>query len=302
VFDGERMRTVVTVVMGICRMSRKYKDSGDREIAAYYIAEVKKTPLLSAEQEAELARAIKSGSTAARDKLILANLRLVIKIAYEYHSPDISLMDLIQEGSIGLTHAAEKYDDQKAVRFSTYSAWWIRQAISRFIESKKRTVRLPNRKEELLRKINYTYYDLLQKFARSPSDEEIAEEVGIKTSEVRFLVERSGETVSFDGDMQGDDSVSFAQITGDYTYSPEENYLKEASHREVLEFLGKCLQEKEKNVVLYRYQFNGYGEPQSLQKIGERIGVSSETVRQIELRALQKIKHEAGKLAECLYA
>jgi RNA polymerase primary sigma factor len=283
-------------------MSRKCKDGADHEIVAYYIAEVKKTPLLSAEQEGELARAVKSGSTAARDKLVRANLRLVIKIAYEYYSPDISLMDLIQEGNIGLTRAAEKYDDQRAVRFSTYSAWWIRQAINRFIESKRRTVRLPNRKEELLRKINYTYYDLLQKFARSPSDEEIAKEVGIKTSEVRFLFERSGETVSFDGDMQEDDSFSIAQITGDYTYSPEENYLREASHREVLDFLTRYLPEKEKNVVLYRYQFNGCGEPRSLQKIGERIGVSSETVRQIELRALQKIKHEARELVECLYA
>ncbi|MDR0638423.1 MAG: RNA polymerase sigma factor RpoD/SigA [Spirochaetaceae bacterium] len=283
-------------------MSRRRKDGADYEMSAYYLAEVKKIPLLSAEQEAELARAIKNGSTAARDKLVLANLRLVIKIAYEYYTPDVSLMDLIQEGNIGLTHAAEKYDDQKAVRFSTYSAWWIKQAISRFIESKKRAIRLPNRKEEQLRKINYTYYELSQKFAHPPSNEEIAKAVGIKTSEVRFLLERSGETVSFDGDMKEDDSFSVAQITEDYTYSPEENYLRETSHREVLDFLSRCLPEKEKNVVLYRYQFNGCGEPQTLQKIGERIGVSSETVRQIEIRALRRIKHEAGKFAECLYA
>jgi RNA polymerase primary sigma factor len=296
------MKTVVAVMIRICQMNRNHKNGADHEMAAYYFAEVKKTPLLSAEQEAELARAIKSGSTAARDKLVRANLRLVIKIAHEYYTPDVSLMDLIQEGNIGLTRAAEKYDDQKAVRFSTYSAWWIKQAISRFIESKKRAVRLPNRKEEQLRKINYTYYDLSQKFARPPSEEEIAKEVGIKTSEVRFLLERSGETISFDGEMKENESFSIAQVTEDYTYSPEENYLKKVSHREFLDFLARCLPEKEKNVVLYRYQFNGCGEPQTLKKIGERIGVSSETVRQIELRALRKIKHEAREFVDCLYA
>jgi RNA polymerase primary sigma factor len=300
--DRKRTEMAVTAMIRIWHMSRKHRDGADHEMVAYYFAEVKKTPLLSADEEAELARAVKSGSRAARDKLIRANLRFVIKIAREYYTPDVSLMDLIQEGNIGLTRAAEKYDDQKAVRFSTYSAWWIRQAISRFIESKVRAVRLPNRKEELLRKINYTYYDLSQKFARPPSEEEIAQEMGVKVSEVRFLRERGGGTVSFDGESQDDDSFSIAQFMEDYTYSPEENYLREASHRAVLDFLAGCLPEKEKNVVLYRYQFNGCGEPHSLQKIGERIGVSSESVRQIELRALRKIRHEAGAFVECLYA
>jgi RNA polymerase primary sigma factor len=283
-------------------MNEKREYDADRELVSYYFAEVKKTPLLTAEQEVELARAVKGGSTVARDKLIRANLRLVIKIAHEFYASDISLMDLIQEGNIGLVRAAEKFDDTRGARFSTYSAWWIRQAMCRFIESKKRAIRLPNRKEETLRKINYVYHDLCQKLAHAPSEQEIAQELNLKTSEVRFLIERGADTVSLDGVQGEEDSFFFAQIIEDYTYSPEENYLREASLHEVLDFLSDHLQDKEKNVLMYRYQFNGSEEPHTLKKIGERIGVSSEAVRQMELRALRKIKHQAPEFAEYLYA
>jgi RNA polymerase primary sigma factor len=283
-------------------MNRKYEDNADRDLATYYFAQVKKTPLLSAEQEIELAQAIKNGSRAARDKLVRANLRLVIKIAHEYRTSNISLMDLIQEGNIGLVHAAEKFDDEKGARFSTYAAWWIRQSICRFIDSKKRAIRLPNRKEEMLRKINYVYHDLCQKFAHAPTEREVANELGIDTSEVRFLTERSGDPISLDGVLREDSSFYIEQITEDYTYSPEENYLKEASSNEVLVFLTNHLRDNEKNVLLRRYQFNGSAEPHSLKKIGEQIGVSPETVRQIELRALRKIKLDSQKFADCLYA
>jgi RNA polymerase primary sigma factor len=283
-------------------MKRNYEDGADRELAAYYLAEVKKTPLLSAEQEIELARAIKKGSTVARDKLVRANLRLVIKIAHEYHSSDISLMDLIQEGNIGLVHAAEKFDDNKGARFSTYSVWWIRQSICRFINSKKRSIRLPNRKEETLRKINYTYHELVQKLTRTPTYREIANELNLDASEVRFLIERSSDTVSLDGTQSDDNSFFVAQIVEDYTYSPEENYLKKATTHEVMGFLTNHLPGKEKDILLYRYQLNGSAEPHSLKKIGERFGISPETVRQMELRALRTIKGSSREFADCLYA
>jgi RNA polymerase primary sigma factor len=283
-------------------VNRKYEDGADRELAAYYLAEVKKTSLLTAEQEIELARAVKNGSTTARDHLVRANLRLVIKIAYEYLTADISLMDLIQEGNIGLVRAAEKFDDEKGARFSTYSAWWIRQTISRFLDSKKRTIRLPNRKEETLRKINYVYHVLLQKLSHAPSDQEIAHELGIDASEVRFLMNCSADTVSLDGLQTESNSYFVAQVIEDYTYSPEENYLKEAANNEVLDFLNNHLHDKEKNVLMCRYQCNGSAEPHSLQKIGERFGVSPEAVRQMEKHALRKIKREAREFADCLYA
>jgi RNA polymerase primary sigma factor len=283
-------------------MKRNYEDGADRELAAYYLAEVKKTPLLSAEQEIELARAVKQGSTAARDKLVRANLRLVIKIAHEYRSSDISLMDLIQEGNIGLVRAAEKFDDDKGTRFSTYSVWWIRQSICRFIDSRKRAIRLPNRKEEVLRKINYVYHELVQKLAHAPTYQEIADELDMDATEVRFLIERSSDTISLDGTQNEDNSFFVAQVIEDYTYSPEENYLKKATTHEVMGFLTDHLPGKEKDVLLCRYQFNGSVEPHSLQKIGERFGISPETVRQLELRALRKIKRNSREFANCLYA
>jgi RNA polymerase primary sigma factor len=229
-------------------------------------------------------------------------LRLVIKIAHEYLTSDISLMDLIQEGNIGLVRAAEKFDDKKGTRFSSYSAWWIRQTISRFLDSKKRTIRLPTRKEEALRKINYAYHALFQKLSHAPSDREIADELGMDASEVRFLINRGVDTVSLDGLQTENNSYFVAHVIADYTYSPEENYLKEAANNEVLNFLANHLLDKEKNVLMCRYQFNGSAEPHSLQKIGERFGVSPEAVRQMEKRALRKIKHEAQEFADCLYA
>jgi RNA polymerase primary sigma factor len=294
--DGEKRRDEEST------MNRKHEDSADRELVTYYLAEVKKTPLLSAEKEVELGRASKNGSTAARNKLVQANLRLVVKIAYEYHNCDTSLMDLIQEGNIGLVHAAEKFDPEKDVRFSTYSALWIKQTISRFLDSKKRAIRLPNRKEEMLRKIRYVYHDLLQKLARVPSDREIAQELGIDTSEVRFLTERGADTVSLETALFQDTACSVEQVIEDYTYSPEQNYLKEASTHEVLDFLNSHLLDKEKNVLMDRYEFNGVSERHSLKKIGERIGVTPEAVRQIELRALRKIKSEYREFKDCLYA
>jgi RNA polymerase primary sigma factor len=283
-------------------VKRNYGDGADRELVAYYLAEVKKTPLLSAEQEIELAREVKKGNMAARDKLVRANLRFVMKIAHEYRGSDISLMDLIQEGNIGLVRAAEKFDDNKGTRFSTYSVWWIRQSICRFIDSKKRTIHLPNRKEEMLRKINYVYHELVQKLTCVPTYREIANELGMDASEVRFLIDRSSDTVSLDGAQNEDNSFFVAQVIEDYTYSPEENYLKKATTLEVMGFLTNHLPGKEKDVLLCRYQFNGSMEPHSLQKIGERFGVSPETVRQMELRALRKIKHNSREFADCLYA
>ncbi|MDR1232359.1 MAG: RNA polymerase sigma factor RpoD/SigA [Spirochaetaceae bacterium] len=283
-------------------MNRKHEDSADRELVAYYLTEVKRTPLLTAEKEIELGRALKNGNATARDRLVQANLRLVVKIAYAYCNADISLMDLIQEGNIGLVHAAEKFDPEKGVRFSTYSALWIKQAICRFLDSKKRAIRLPSRKEEMLRKIQYVYHDLMQKLARVPSDREIAYELGIDTSEVRFLTERGADTVSLEAEFFENTAFSADQVIEDYTYSPEENYLKEAATHEVLDFLSSHLLDREKNVLMCRFELNGTSEQHSLKKIGERIGVSPEAVRQIELRALRKIKSDYREFRDCLYA
>ena len=139
-----------------------------------YFDQIKKTRLLTFEEELALSRSIQRGDEAARQRMITANLRLVVRIAKKYMTPDVSLLDLIQEGNLGLIKAASKYDDRKNVRFSTYASWWIKQAIVRALSNKRRVIRLPHRKEEKLRRINKAYNTLSQEFKRSPNSQEIA--------------------------------------------------------------------------------------------------------------------------------
>src|SRR4030042_239532 len=164
-----------------------------------YFDQIKKNRLLTFEEELDLSRRIRRGEEAARQLLITSNLRLVVRIAKKYMTPDVSPLDLIQEGNLGLIKAASKYDDRKNVRFSTYASWWIKQAIVRALSNKRRVIRLPHRKEEKLRRINKAYNTLSQEFKRSPSSQEIANELGIKEREVDSIVSLSSAVVSLDG-------------------------------------------------------------------------------------------------------
>ena len=283
-------------------MSKRQIDTAELDAVEEYLARIKKIPLLTAEEECELAAAIKKGDLAARDKLVRANLRLSVKFAYANMNVDLSLMDLIQEGNLGLIHAAEKFDGKRNARFATYANWWIKQSISRFIESKRRAIRLPIRKEQILKQINYIYNYLSQKLSRMPTDLEISREVGVSAEEVRRILDMTGEIVPFETDLGNSDMLSVNNEHEIYTYSPETTFMREANRAEAREFLSRRLQEKEKAVLMYRYQFDETQEPLTFQKIGEKIGVSTEAVRQIEIRALRKMKNNAQEYAECLYA
>jgi RNA polymerase primary sigma factor len=263
-----------------------------------YFAQIKKSQLLTFEEELALSRRVLDGDDAARQTLIEANLRLVVRIAKKYMTRDVSLLDLIQEGNLGLIKAASKYDFRKNVRFSTYASWWIKQAIVRALSNKRRTIRLPHRKEEKLRKINKAYNTLSQELKRTPNIEEIAKELGLKIREVETIVQLSNAVVSLDGPTQ-EDSGTLQDVIEDTSYIPEKDLLRENLRERTLKFL-ETLLDKEKQILLYRFAFYG-GKKYTLKKIGDEMGISPETVRQIEIRALKKLKESAQELREFVY-
>jgi RNA polymerase primary sigma factor len=272
---------------------RKTAVSGDDGLQTY-ADQCRAIPLLTFEQELELSKKIQHGDKAAMHTLVEANLRLVIKIAYSYHGPDLSLMDLIQEGNIGLMHAAEKYDHAKNVRFSTYANWWIRQSITRYLVNKQRTIRLPHRKEEVLRKIRRAYHSLGQTLSRKPTTEEVSAEIGVPVSDIEFILNMTGGMVSLEAETGDDEPVSVADLYEDYTYSPERALMRKSFQDETLRSLNQ-LKDREKKIIMYRYQLNGT-KGHTLKNIGDKMGISSETVRQIELRALRKMRDTASDL------
>jgi RNA polymerase primary sigma factor len=278
-------------------MKAENSDSREDTLRAYF-AQIKRSRLLSFEEELALSRRVLQGDDAARQTLIEANLRLVVRIAKKYITRDVALLDLIQEGNLGLIKAASKYDFRKNVRFSTYASWWIKQAIVRALSNKRRTIRLPHRKEEKLRKINKAYNALSQELKRTPNIGEIAEELGLKKREVETIVQLSNAVVSLDGPGQ-EDSGTLQDVIEDNSYIPERELLRENLRERTLKFL-ETLMEKEKQILLYRFAFYG-GKKYTLKKIGDEMGISPETVRQIEIRALRKLKENAEELREFVY-
>jgi RNA polymerase primary sigma factor len=264
-------------------------DNHDDGLRSYYSA-IKQIALLTAEEERELSSRVFKGDEEARRRLIEANLRLVVKIARGFVTPDMPLLDLIQEGNVGLIKAAEKFDGTRNVRFSTYASWWIKQAITRALVNSRRAIRLPHRKEELLKRIQRTYSILTQILQREPTAAEIARELRVSLEAVADVVGMAATLVSLEND-EGEDSGSIIDIYEDYSYSPDADLLKSCSREETLEML-ELLLEKEKRILMYRFEFLG-GKRHTLKSIGAELGISPETVRQIEKRALRKLKENA---------
>jgi RNA polymerase primary sigma factor len=273
-------------------------DATEDTLRAYF-DQIKKTRLLTFEEELALSRRILRGDEAARQQLITANLRLVVRIAKKYMTADVSLLDLIQEGNLGLIKAASKYDYRKQVRFSTYASWWIKQAIVRALSNKRRVIRLPHRKEEKLRRINKAYNTLSQELKRAPSSQEIADEMGIREQEVNDIVGLSNAVVSLDGPTPEQNGTLHDLVT-DNSYVPDQQLLRNSLREKTLAFL-ETLMEKEKQILLYRFAFYG-GRKYTLKMIGDELGISPETVRQIEIRALRKLKECAAELREYAFS
>ncbi|MDR2596421.1 MAG: RNA polymerase sigma factor RpoD/SigA [Treponema sp.] len=279
-------------------MQKKALKSNDSMLDTYF-KQIKGYPLLTFEEELELSKQIQEGNTEALHKLVNSNLRLVAKIAGLYNLPDIPVLDIIQEGNMGLIHAAEKFDHKKNVRFCTYASWWIRQFISRFISKKRRFVRLPQRKEDALRKIQHVYHSLCQTLMHQPQNTDIARELGIPVQDVDFIVNMAADSLPFEQTFSDDETISTMDVHEDYTYNPERTLMKKISRDDTMRILGK-LKDKERRILNYRYQLNGC-EHHTLREIGDKLDISPETVRQIEMRALKKIRNHANELKECVY-
>ncbi|MDR1239246.1 MAG: RNA polymerase sigma factor RpoD/SigA [Treponema sp.] len=279
-------------------MKKNSKTGGRDDSLQTYFDQIGRIPLLSFEEELNLSKLIRQGDEEARQKLISANLRLVVKIARGYVTADVSLLDMIQEGNLGLIHAAERYDHARKVRFSTYAGWWIRQYIGRFLSNKRRTIRLPHRKEEIFKKIQRSYHVLSQTLMHQPRISDIAGEIGVPVEDIEAILRITNGLVSLDADAGDQEFFSAVDMHEDYTYSPERAFLRQSSRDETLRFLDR-LKDQEKRILMYRYQLDDSG-GYTLKKIGAKMGLSAETVRQIEIRALKKIRPYAEDLRNCI--
>jgi RNA polymerase primary sigma factor len=269
--------------------SNPYQDDSIKS----YFDQIKKTPLLTFEEEQELSKRIQKGDELARKKLIEANLRLVVKIAKGFTTGDTSLLDLIQEGNLGLLKAATKFDHRKNVRFSTYASWWIKQSISRALANKRRPIRLPHRKEDALRRIQRAFTTLSQRYMRKPSVEEVSEEVGLSRDDVIEILTISNSLMSLDCEIN-EDASTLHDVFEDYSYAPDAAVMRKALQEETMDVLNR-LRDREKRVIMYRYAVAG-GRRYTLKRISDEMGISPETVRQIEMRALRKLRERAGEL------
>jgi len=279
-------------------MQKKAPKSGDSLLETYF-RQIRVFPLLTFEEELELSKLIQKGDSDALHKLINSNLRLVAKIAGLFNLPDIPVLDIIQEGNMGLIHAARKFDYRKNVRFCTYASWWIRQFISRFISNRRRMVRLPQRKEEILKKIQRAYHVLCQTLMHQPRNDDIAKELGISVKVVDSIVNIAADSLPLEHKNMNDETASSMDIHEDYTYSPEHSLMKKFSHDGTMNVLNK-LKDNERKIISYRYQLNGHPR-HTLREIGDKLDISPETVRQIEMKALKKIRLHANELKECVY-
>ncbi len=261
----------------------------DRYVYESYIKRIRKFPLLSAEREKELAHNIKNGDLRSRQELINANLRLVVSIAFKYAVPTIPAMDIIQEGNLGLMAAAEKFDPAFNTRFSTYAYIWIVQYINRYIRLKDTAIPLPAMKEELVRAVTSASEELRRHFRREPTVRELAVFLNMKGSDVQKALRYKYAFVSLDEKVNSSSETTFSDLLTDSTASPETTVLDGIARQEC-ENLIRQLPERECFVLLNKYRANMNREKVTLHQLGRKLGVSTEAVRQIELRGRAKMR------------
>ena len=257
-----------------------------------YLQQIGKIKLLSTEEELEVAKKIKEeNSEKAKKVLVNANLRLVVSIAKKYIGRGLSFLDLIQEGNMGLMRAAEKFDYSKGYKFSTYATWWIQQAITRAIADKSRLIRLPVHMIETLSKIKKISIDLTIENGTAPTKEEIAFKIGMPVQKLTALIESAQGTISIESPAnQKDDNTKLSDfIVDESTISPDTKVTQDNLFTDIKKMLNH-LSEKERNVLIMRYGLDDNGEKKTLEEIGTYYGVSRERIRQIENRAMSKLK------------
>lgn len=260
-----------------------------------YLREIGRIPLLTGADEVRLAKRIAQGDEWAKKRLAEANLRLVVSIAKKYIGRGLSLLDLIQEGNMGLLRAVEKFDYKKGFKFSTYATWWIRQAITRAIADQARTIRIPVHMVETINKLIRVQRQLVQDLGREPLPEEIAAEMGIDVGKVEHIIKISQETVSLEAPVGEEEDSRLGDFIEDKeTLSPEETAIVELMKGHIGESLG-LLTPREQKILRMRFGLED-GKTHTLEEVGQEFGVTRERIRQIEAKALQKLKkHEQSQ-------
>lgn len=263
-----------------------------------YLREIGKIPLLTTEEEIKLAKRIEKGDIIAKKRLAEANLRLVVSLAKKYIGRGLSFLDLIQEGNTGLMRAVEKFDYKKGFKFSTYATWWIRQAITRAIADQARTIRIPVHMIETINKLIRVQRQLVQDLGREPTSEEIAQEMGLDVDKVDHIMKISQDTVSLEAPVgEEEDSKLGDFIEDDKNSSPEENTVRQLLKDRIKEFLNE-LSPREQKILKMRFGLET-GRTHTLEEVGQEFGVTRERIRQIEAKALQKLrKQEKSKILE----
>jgi RNA polymerase primary sigma factor len=266
-----------------------------------YLREIGKVPLLTADQEVYLAKRIERGDMSAKTQMIEANLRLVVSIAKGYLGRGLSFLDLIQEGSLGLIRAVEKFDYRKGYKFSTYATWWIRQAVTRAIADKARTIRIPVHMVEKLNKVVHIERQLVQRLGREPRPEEIAEELEMTTEEVREILRMAQHPVSLEKPIGEEEDSELGDFVEDENIDTPDEAASLTLRRSDIQNALNALPERERQVIELRFGLTG-GQPCTLEEVGKAFGVTRERIRQIENNTLKKLESlpEAQALRDCM--
>ncbi|MEI8105364.1 MAG: sigma-70 family RNA polymerase sigma factor [Actinomycetes bacterium] len=266
-----------------------------------YLREIGKVPLLTADQEVYLAKRIERGDMAAKRHMTEANLRLVVSIAKGYLGRGLSFLDLIQEGSLGLIRAVEKFDYRRGYKFSTYATWWIRQAVTRAIADKARTIRIPVHMVEKLNKVVHIERQLIQRLGREPNPEEIAEELEIPVEEVREILRMAQQPISLEKPVGEEDDSELGDFVQDDQAESPFDAASLNLRRSVIDAALSSLPDRERRVIELRYGLDG-STPATLEEVGKAFGVTRERIRQIENTTLKKLEGlpEAQGLRNCV--
>src|SRR5438876_4212226 len=285
-----RAEEVVATVVGRERSSY----DGDTAIKLY-LREIGQVKLLTPLEEIELADRIKKGDKKAREQMIKANLRLVVKIAHDYDGLGLPLLDLIKEGNIGLMKAVERFDPAKGGKLSTYGAWWIKQSIKRALANQSKTIRLPVHLVDKISKMRRTAMKLQEVLGREPTDEELAEELGMTASRVAQMRTADIRPASLDAPIGDDDSNNFAEVVQDENAETPYEQLEDKTVTRMLQEMVKTLDLREATILRYRFGLDG-GSEKTLEEVGQKFGVTRERVRQIQNIALTKLRKMIEKL------
>jgi len=267
---------------------------GDTAIKLY-LREIGQVKLLTPQEEIELAARIKKGDKKAREQMIKANLRLVVKIAHDYEGLGLPLLDLINEGNIGLMKAVERFDPAKGGKLSTYGAWWIKQSIKRALANQSKTIRLPVHLVDKISKMRRTAMKLQEVLGREPTDEELAEELGMTASRVAQLRTAAIRPASLDAPIGDEDSNNFSEVVQDENAATPYQELEEKTVSAMLQEMVKTLDTREATILRYRFGLDG-GSEKTLEEVGQKFGVTRERVRQIQNIALAKLRKMIEKI------